>query len=155
MYRIGVAVAMLIVALLPMLAKVRAPLPDKLLAAKTAYLENQSGDAGAGDRLYEHLQKWGRFTVLTDKSKADVVILLSRVEYQGRKFEPASNESGAVPSYRPTYGTRIFLSFIDRQTGELLWSHSETPGTVGHAVKTLVKEIRERMDEAANQSTKK
>jgi hypothetical protein len=49
----------------PVLAKVRAPLPDKLLAAKTIYLENWSGDADLVDDIYEELQGWNRFKVVT------------------------------------------------------------------------------------------
>jgi hypothetical protein len=61
----------------PSLAK-HAPLPEKLLTAKTIFVENHCG-ARLGDKAYAELTKWGRFQVVTDRAKADVVLLVSEV----------------------------------------------------------------------------
>ncbi len=42
------------------------PLPPQIAAAKTVYIDNQSGFAKMGDRAYDQLTKWGRFQVVQD-----------------------------------------------------------------------------------------
>jgi hypothetical protein len=57
------------------------PLPQKLMIAKTVYIDNQSGFADLGDKCYDELRKWGRFQIVGSAEKADVVLLLSANEY--------------------------------------------------------------------------
>src|ERR1700733_5766489 len=54
-----------------------APLPDELLSAKTVYLVNDTGYQSALDTAYDQFQKWGRFTVVTKKEAADIVVVFT------------------------------------------------------------------------------
>jgi hypothetical protein len=53
------------------------PLPDQILQAKTAYIDNRSGFASLGDKAYDELSKWGRFKIVKSAKEADLVFLLS------------------------------------------------------------------------------
>lgn len=54
-----------------------APLPDELLAAKTVYLVNNTGYQSALDTAYDQFQRWGRFTIVTKKESADIVVVFT------------------------------------------------------------------------------
>ncbi len=60
-----------------------APVPDKVLKAKTVYLDDQSGYPGVTDKAYRELTKWGRFKVVSTRTEADLILLLSAREYTG------------------------------------------------------------------------
>ncbi len=53
------------------------PLPATVLAAKTVFIDNQTGMAKLGDRAYEELKKWGRFQIVSDRKQADLIFLLT------------------------------------------------------------------------------
>ena len=60
------------------------PLPATVLAAKTVFIDNQTGMAKLGDRAYEELKKWGRFSnKLTDRKHADLIFQLTAQERDG------------------------------------------------------------------------
>ena len=67
-----------------------APLPAKIAAAKMAFIDNQTGFEEAGDHCYEAFQKWGRYQLVNDRSKADLIIMLSG----GREKHGAVAHSG-------------------------------------------------------------
>jgi hypothetical protein len=54
-----------------------APLPEKVVAAKTVMLVNESGTSRFGDDLCRQIKAWNRWQVVTDKGKADLVLVLS------------------------------------------------------------------------------
>ena len=51
-----------------------APLPASVIAAKTVYIDNQTGHAEITDRAYDALSKWGRFKILQNVKDADLVL---------------------------------------------------------------------------------
>jgi hypothetical protein len=53
------------------------PLPATVLAAKAVFIDNQTGMAKLGDRAYEELRKWGRFQIVSDRKRADLIFLLT------------------------------------------------------------------------------
>src|SRR5712692_2055245 len=57
-----------------------APLPDKVAKAKTVFYVNDTGNSRFGDDLYKELKKWNHWQVLTDRSKTDLVLVLSQRE---------------------------------------------------------------------------
>src|SRR5690349_6854766 len=57
--------------------KVYAPLPDKVVSAKTVFFRNDSGTARFGDDVYRNLKAWNRWEVVTDREKADLILVLS------------------------------------------------------------------------------
>ena len=52
--------------------KIYAPLPDKIVAAKTVFFINESGTARFGDDLYRQITSWNRWEVVGDREKADL-----------------------------------------------------------------------------------
>jgi hypothetical protein len=54
-----------------------APLPDKLAHAKTVYLENSTGDQKLADGVYSLVSGWERWEFVTDRVKADILLILS------------------------------------------------------------------------------
>ncbi len=113
------------------------PLPPQVLTAKTVYIDNQSGFARLGDRAYEQLQKSGRVQVVQDRKQADLIFLLSELEYNqgyvtsGSTTTTKVDKSGNIKtSSSPTYSTPvsthyIYLTVIDPKTGDNLWSDSK------------------------------
>jgi hypothetical protein len=74
------------------------PVPEALLNAKTAFIEN----AGALDKDFEKfrtkLMKWGRFTVVQNRSSADIIISLSRgiTDLYARRWDKSVTTEGKV-----------------------------------------------------------
>ncbi len=117
-----------------------APLPDKILSAKTVYIDNRTGFEEAADHCYDALKKWGRYAITGDKSKADLVFLLEgNHETQGAYVPPGS---GVVTTLRKS-GTS--LSIIDPSTGDVLWSDTQY-ATRGSKAGSLVDELRKRVE---------
>ncbi|MGB8768500.1 MAG: hypothetical protein WCC92_02725 [Candidatus Korobacteraceae bacterium] len=139
------------------------PLPPQITAAKTVYIDNQSGMAKLGDRAYEQLQKWGRFQVVQDRKQADLILLLSAREYNGGYITSGGDTAGRVDesgnintSSSPTYTTPVtvgytYLTVIDPKTGENLWSDSKKWGNLytgfHSATKGLIDELEKRINE--------
>ena len=93
----------------------------KILSAKTAYFENQTGNSAVGNKALSELQKWGRFKLTIDPKSADVVILLSAVRYSsgmiflGKKLDTDPNS--APPEF-------AYLTLADPSTEESLYTDS-------------------------------
>lgn len=128
-----------------------APLPTQLVTAKTVYIENQ-GSAKIADKLYEELRSWGRFQLVDSPEAADVVLQLSVVK--------GGHSSGTTSSY--DYKTNTWnngtvhansddqaqIIIRDRQTGTSLYSDTRSGG--GHAIRKLIQELRNRIDEQSS-----
>jgi len=143
------------------------PLPPQIAAAKTAYIDNQSGLAKLGDRAYEQLTKWGRFQVIPDRKQADLIFLISARAYDGGYVTSGGGTTGTIDSNgninttnSPTYSQHVsvnytFLTVIDPKTGENLWSDSKKWGNLytgfHSATKGLIDELMKRMNEEAPQ----
>jgi hypothetical protein len=109
-----------------------APLPDQVLKAKTVFLVNETGKARFGDAVYKRIKTWNRWQVLTDKSKADIVLVVT--------------DKGGMDSLNPSY----YLNVVDPKTGDQLWTSRTTmQGKLwrswGSVAETLVGDIRKRM----------
>jgi len=70
-----------------------APLPEKLLKAKTVYIDNH-GSAKLRDQAYEELKKWGRFSIVEKRDGADIVLVLAS--------EPGRSTTGTTSTYHPS-----------------------------------------------------
>jgi hypothetical protein len=91
-----------------------APLPASVIAAKTVYIDNQTGHAEITDRAYDALSKWGRFKILKDAKDADLVLRFT-ANTKGRPTPPG-NDIDRSP-------TPVVFSVRD-QTNNELWSVS-------------------------------
>ena len=84
--------------------EVNAPLPDQIVSAKTVYLINETGKAKFGDAVYKQIRTWNRWQVITDKSHADLVLVVT--------------DKGGMKSFNPSF----YLNVIDPKTGTQLWT---------------------------------
>ena len=149
--------------------KQRLPLPSIVFAAKTVFVDNQTGMAKLGDRAYEGLKKWGRFQIVSDRKQADLIFLLTAQERDGGYVTSGGGQTGTVDSSgninttsNPTYTTHVtvgytYLTVFDAKTGDNLWSESKRWGNLytgfRSATKGLVDELKKRMDEQSKQQT--
>lgn len=126
------------------------PLPPEVYSAKTIGIVNHTGRQEAADRAYQELQKWGRFTVISDPAKADIVLVVS--------FE--TNPLGATAQ---TYGNNTYVHenrAVDVTVGFFLSGNlepffSETERAVlfrKSATKRCVDDLKKRLEEADSTS---
>ncbi len=136
----------------PAMAGEKAPLPRKLLEAKTAWVVNDGSWSKAFDKFYAELKKWNRFQLVEAKDAADIVIVLST---QAGEFGGGVATSGGVV----LAGTesKFYIRITDAKDGTPLWSDytGEGWGLVSNAPKKLVKTLKERMEPKPNKRTKK
>jgi len=106
-----------------------APLPDKIVSAKTVFLMNESGQPKLGDAVYKQIKTWNQWQVVTDRTAADLVL---------------------TTSAKGAFGQGYYLNVTDAKTGELLWTRKATMQgklwrTWNAIAKDLTAELRTRM----------
>jgi outer membrane protein assembly factor BamB len=137
--------------------KIYAPLPEKIVTAKTVFFMNESGTARFGDDLYRQIKAWNRWDVVTDRGKADLVLVLSPSDTVPVVITTAS----ATASGQSASGTRTttagnmqtqhwHLYVIDAKTGENLWRADASMGgklwrSWGSIAKSLLSDIQKRL----------
>ena len=105
----------------------------RILSAKTAYFDNETGSDAVGKTALAQLKKWGKFQIVAEKKEAELIFLLSADPYKGGNVTFASGQTGsvenghvtedAVPNYNKQSPTRYaYLTVIDGKTGDNLWS---------------------------------
>jgi hypothetical protein len=109
-----------------------APLPDQIVIAKTVFLINETGKAKFGDAVYKQIKTWNRWQVITDKTQADLVLVVT--------------DKGGMKSLNPSF----YLNVIDPKTGNQLWTCRTTmQGKLWRSwdsvAETLLGDIRKRM----------
>jgi hypothetical protein len=119
------------------------PLPPQIGAAKTVYIDNQSGVAKLGDRCYQEIQKWGRFQVVQDRRRADLILLLSAREYNRGYVTSGGGTTGTINSsgsINTTTSGNQTTGTID-SSGTINTTSTPTytqPVTVGYTYMTVV-----------------
>ena len=132
-----------------------APLPEKVINARTIFYINDTGSSRFGDNLYQELEKWNRWEVVTDKKNADLILVLSQRDH----IEATITTANATTSGHDTYATgtsapikssswHIFL--IDPASGETVWVSSHTLGarlwqSWRSVARALLSDIQKRM----------
>lgn len=112
-----------------------APLPKTLLSAKSAYIDGQVSSR-IRDKAYEQLAKWGRFRVVDEAAKADVIVVIS-----------------SAPSPSGVYS--VSLSVVDPSTNAVLWSdqkpwkgfHASEDGAGVSGVEAMIRDLHRRIDD--------
>jgi hypothetical protein len=95
------------------------PIPEALLNAKTAFVVNGGADDKDFDKLCKRLKDWGRFELVQDPKKADIVITIyTRVERQIVQM-PNIGMGGGVNSVQVPIN---YLRIVDARVGAELWS---------------------------------
>lgn len=102
--------------------QILAPIPAKVMQAKTVFVENLSGFDRARDEFADELGKWNRFHIVYDKAGADLVVILT-----------------ALNSQRTTR-----IAFADPTTGDTIWTNSMAWSDRG-AVRDLLGDLKQRI----------
>jgi hypothetical protein len=129
-------------------------LAAKLFVAKSVYFDNETGFAAVGADAIRELKRWGRFRVVQNRDRADLVFVLSSEEYSEEVGDlgPANNADFEPDwflhfHYRPA---NAYLTVIDTITGETLWAGSHVWGGLltgfNSAGRRLVHRLRKQVD---------
>jgi hypothetical protein len=144
------SIAALLLTVLPCFAKPKehAPLPSQLFSAKTLFIENQAS-ADTADRAYDELKKWGRFEIVTDRTRADLIMSLSikLPEHTGGHVS-VWNSDGTYSSGHVSGGTLgyTYLTILDAKTGESLYSDTKRWVAFGSATRNMIKDLQKRIE---------
>ena len=134
----------------------------RILSAKTAYFNNQTGSDAVGRNALAQLKKWGKFQLVADPKQADLIFLLSADPYKGGNIILASGQTGSIddghitedpiPNYNKQSPTRYaYLTVIDAKTGDNLWSDKHLWG----GLLTGFNSVGERLIKKLEKQTKK
>jgi hypothetical protein len=128
-------------------------LPPKVTRAKSVYIDCDAcprGMAVAWLAAFQELVDWGRFDIVPDPRKADLVFLFSANPYLGDYV----TRDG--PDKRPVSVDITYMDVVDPNTGESFWDDSKQWGAffVARATKDLIGEFKEEleMEEIAGKS---
>ncbi len=135
-----------------------APLPAKVLIAKTIYIDNKSDRQALADMAYTQLMKWGKYRVLDSKEKADLVLVLtlaySHTEREDSDYVSLYNyktqawTSGNVPSGTSTITwTYTQMRLVDPKTMDVMWADQRVWLRKGSATEWLIQSLRQRVEE--------
>ena len=130
--RMRIVCAVLIAALALYAADERhAPLSDRIVTAKTVFLQNDSGQQNLTDEAYRELEHWGRWKVVTNRAEADIIIGLDR--------KPLDSKD--------RFRNNFYLSVLDGRTGEILLTlkRNKVLGRTGNVAKELVLDLKNRL----------
>jgi len=132
-----------------------APLPEKVVNAKTVFYINDTTSSRFGDDLYQELRKWNRWQVVTDKNRADLILVLSQRDHiEGTIATATATTSGntayATGASAPIKSSSWHIFLIDPTNGQTVWISSHTMGgrlwqSWGSVARSLLSDIQKRM----------
>jgi TonB family protein len=136
--------------------------PRAIASARSIYFDDQSGSDKVAEKALAELRNWGRFQIVRNREKADLILVLSTDPHQGGNLIYSGQtgtidsqghiEEDPIPNYNKLAPVRhAFLFVIDPQTGKTLWNDSQRWGglltgfdSVGeHLVKEFEKQTRD------------
>jgi putative heme iron utilization protein len=141
-----------------------APLPPALIAAKTLYIENNSGQAKLADRCFDELSKWGRFKIVADRKDADVIFQIgTHVRTYGYSGQSHTNldcdsagqntncSGNSNTTLTPETAGFTTIAVVENRSGQVLWSDTRRWGNLftgfRSATREVIKELRKRIEE--------
>lgn len=139
-----------------------APLPGKIVAAKTVYLKNESGEVKLGDAFYREIVGWKRWKVVTVPQDADLILILTNRSYPtggvisiGSLSASGNTINGVSATVPITASEGWTLHVIDLSAKAEIWTVRAKMGaklwrTWNALAKDLVADIRKRMDQPGN-----
>jgi hypothetical protein len=149
--RFTLSVLIIVLASVTSPAQKHAPLPEKLVSARTVYLVNESGDVKVFDKFFQELQKWGRFKIVTARGDADVIAVVSdRSSGAVTIGNGTVVGSGNVATGSGTYVTMpneyMYLRIVEATTGDALWSDRTTKRLgSGSTASKLLSNLKKRL----------
>ncbi|MGO8788734.1 MAG: DUF5818 domain-containing protein [Terriglobia bacterium] len=119
-------------------------LPPTVTKAKSVYIDCDAcprGMAAAWLAAFQELSDWGRFDILPDPRKADLIFMFSANPYLGDYV----TRDG--PDKRPVKVDITYMDVIDPHTGESFWDDSRQWGAllVARATKDLIAEFKQEL----------
>ena len=92
-------------------------LPPKVMRAKSVYIDCdvRRAMAAAWRAAFEALSDWGRFDILPDPMKADLILVVSANPYLGDYV------TRDRPDQRPVDIKITYMNVVDPHTGQSLW----------------------------------
>jgi len=112
-------------------------LPEALLNAKTAVVENARAEQKDIDKLCEALKKWGRFELVPDRSKADIVITLTTELKEQMFYGPG----GRMQNQQVLVN---YIKIFKKEDETLLWS--DQTSTYSKDPKALVSNLKSKFN---------
>jgi TonB family protein len=135
-----------------------------LASAKTIYFEDKSGVDAVGQKAQGELARWGKFQIVADRKKADLIVVLSRDPDQGDNLLLAGGQTASIDSTGhvsedlvPNYNKQAavsyaLLSVMDAKSGKFIWSNSHRWGGLltgfNTAGEDLIKELEKEVQNA-------
>jgi hypothetical protein len=111
-------------------------IPEALLNAKTAIIQNSGAENGDVDKLTEALKKWGRFEVVPLGQKADIRIALTRE----MKEQMVNGPGGRMQNQQFLVN---HINIYKTEDDTLLWS--DKTSTYSKDPKALVNNLKNKM----------
>jgi hypothetical protein len=120
--------------------------PPKILHSASVYIDCDAcprGMAAAWRAAFQELGDWGKFEIVPDPKKADLVFLFAANPYLGDYV----TRDG--PDKRPVAIETTYMNVIDPKTGESLWNDSRQMGSlfVAKATRAMISELKLRIEE--------
>jgi hypothetical protein len=115
----------------PVVAQKQLAQSPQILSAKTIYFSNQTNSSAVGTNALAELKKWGKFQVVQERNKADLILLLSMEPYKegddisqgGGSGDLDDGDESRIPKWNRQKPTQYaYLTVIDPKTGASLWS---------------------------------
>jgi hypothetical protein len=82
-----------------------APLPAKVINAKTIFIQNDSGHAEIADKAYRALSAWGRYQIVDSSAKADLIVILAIGKGEIKSIQHSSTSTFDTGTGTWTYGS--------------------------------------------------
>jgi hypothetical protein len=116
-------------------------LPPKITQARSVFIDCDAcprAMAVAWSTAFQVLTAWGRFDIVPDPKKADLIFMFSANQYVGDYL----TRDG--PDTRPVYIKITFMNVIDPSTSTSLWSDDRSYGSwfVADATRDLIAEFK-------------
>jgi hypothetical protein len=120
-------------------------LPPKVTQAKSVYIDCDAcprGMAAAWQAAFQGLSDWGRFDIVPDPKKADLIFLFSANPYLGDYV----TRDG--PDKRPVFIKITYMDVVDPHTGASLWADTREWGSwrVASATEDLIVELKHQWE---------
>jgi hypothetical protein len=120
-------------------------LPTLVTRAKSVYIDCDAcprGMAVAWMAAFQELTSWGRFDVVPDSHRADLILLISANPYLG-DFVTRDG-----PDKRPVRVDITYMDVVDPRTGRSFWADSKQWGAllVARATKDLIGEFKQQLE---------
>ena len=125
-----------------------APLPEKLMRAKTVYVENKTNDAQVADVAFRELPK--KYVLVNDRSKADLVFVLTMATHEAI-YSNGTRVSNQISNTTITTGGQIYsytagsITLEIQDAGGTVWANTKPFSRKG-ATKELMNDLKRRIE---------